>query len=630
MSEPRHIYSPTNHHQQEIQEGRIQHLATDPSGWADGVPWYRITIHRIKLMAAGVARIIPFLANSGTPTAIGINRSGVMGTSGDAAPMDHEHATPDIATEQASGWMGSAQVTSLNASATHRNTTGNPHNTQIGDIPNLSATLSAKADLVGGLIPLSQIPGSLEDLIEYPARNDFPATGASGCIYLALDTNHQWRWSGSQYIDMTSESGDQYNMGTILEGNGDPFSSRDNYDPRGGVRTANGAGPFGSKYYCVVDARHRNGGGDGNVAYGGMIAWEMLEASPRIAFRGRINTVWTSWMELSRAGHGHAISEISNLQAALDGKLERVPSFIAGQNANATILNGIYSGYGIINAPTSNWGILRVYRIANDAETIIVQAWIDTSLQEFRRTSTDAGSTWTAWQTNKELDGIGMLRNLAWPSVSNASWIKVCTLRVAGQYVSSIVSGVISTGGGAAGSDDNAMFAFSARLKQQQPMTSPIDMVQLDYSLLTGVVSYSFGYVVSVDSATEKIVTVYVKRFPDYTLTTATILGSVGDVSLFEDVSSTEPPGIIYVSRSATAPVQKRTFVIGDNNATSFTLAHWLDTKAVRVTVRETASPYNMVECVDQLDHADPANKVVVSFLGYVPPPNSFEVTVIG
>lgn len=633
-AEPRKSYSPLKLYQQELQEFRFQHLATDSSGWVSAVPWFLTTINRVKMMAAGVARIIPFLPVSGTPTAIGINRSGVMGSSGDAAPMDHEHATPDIATEEASGWMGSSHVVSVNANTAHRNTTGNPHNTQIGDIPNLSATLSAKADLVGGLIPLSQIPGSLEDLIEYPTRNDFPATGASGRIYLALDTNHQWRWSGSQYIDMTSESGDQYNMGTILDGNGDPFTNREAYGGRGGVRTGIGEGPFGGIWYNIVDVRHRNQWITPGDIWGGELVWGMTASTTRMAFRSRSGSgVPTAWKEVSTVGHGHAIADVSGLRAELDGKLARVPVNINTQNCNSFLTNGIFVGANVLNAPNTAWGVLRVHRNGADDGDHIWQTWTSAPYagnQEFRRASYDSGSTWTAWQSNKELDGLGLMQNLAWQSTTNVSWIKVCTLRATGQYVGSTVSGMISAGAGAVSGDDNAIYAFTARLKQQTPMTSPIDIVRLDHSLLTGTTAYAFGYVVSADSATEKLVTIYVRRDHAYTWTTAAILGRIGETDLFQDVTETEPPGIVYVGRSTTAPVQKRTFTIGDGSTTSFTLAHYLGTDAVRVTVRETASPYNMVECVDQLDPADPANKVVVSFLGYVPPANSFKVTVLG
>lgn len=634
MSEPRHIYSPTNHHQQEIREAKVQHLASDPSGWGDAVPWYSTTIHRIKVMAAGVARIIPFLANSGGPTAIGINRSGSLGSSGDAAAIDHEHATPDIASEAASGWMGTSQVVALNASTTHRQTTGNPHGTQIGDIPNLSSTLSAKADLVGGKIPASQIPGGLDEILEYANRAAFPATGESGNYYLALDTSHLWRWSGSTYIDLTSESGDEYNRGISMDG-ADPFNSRQSHDGRGGVRTVNGNGPAGLLWYNMVDVRHRNAWNAPSDIWGGELVWGMTGATTRLWFRSRVaDGTPGSWIEASTVGHGHATSDVSGLQTALDGKLTRVPTLATNGNANAIVVNGIYGGDNIANAPNSAQGILRVHRWPSDTDILIAQTWKAAGYAgglEYHRTSDDGGSTWTPWKTNKERDGIGLLRNLFYSSRSGISWFKIATLRVTSQYGSAVFSGIVSTGGGSGGYGDNSSYILTARLKQQNPMGNPVHIVEIDWSQLTGASAYTFGYVVTTDSPYEKVITVYGKREVGYSSTTCAILTREGEVGFFDDVvAETEPPNIVYFQRSVTAPVQKRTYTIGDGSTTVFPLAHYLGTKGVRVTVRKTSAPYNMVECIDELDSSEPTNKVVVGFYGYVPASNEFEVTVMG
>lgn len=62
-----------------------------------------------------------------------------------------------------------------------------------------SAVLAAKADLVGGVIPASQIPGSFDDYLEYISLTAFPTTGESGKLYFAIDTNLTYRWTGSAY-----------------------------------------------------------------------------------------------------------------------------------------------------------------------------------------------------------------------------------------------------------------------------------------------------------------------------------------------------------------------------------------------------------------------------------------------
>lgn len=51
-----------------------------------------------------------------------------------------------------------------------------------------------------GKVPSSQLPSYVDDVLEFSTLNDFPATGETGKIYIAKDTNYSYRWSGSTYI----------------------------------------------------------------------------------------------------------------------------------------------------------------------------------------------------------------------------------------------------------------------------------------------------------------------------------------------------------------------------------------------------------------------------------------------
>ena len=57
-----------------------------------------------------------------------------------------------------------------------------------------------KADLVNGLVPASQLPSYVDDVLEFDSRDAFPDTGEDGKIYVAKDTNKTYRWSGSVYV----------------------------------------------------------------------------------------------------------------------------------------------------------------------------------------------------------------------------------------------------------------------------------------------------------------------------------------------------------------------------------------------------------------------------------------------
>lgn len=54
-----------------------------------------------------------------------------------------------------------------------------------------------------GLVPSSQLPSYVDDVLEYASRSAFPATGTSGKIYVALDTNLTYRWSGTAYVEIS-------------------------------------------------------------------------------------------------------------------------------------------------------------------------------------------------------------------------------------------------------------------------------------------------------------------------------------------------------------------------------------------------------------------------------------------
>lgn len=60
----------------------------------------------------------------------------------------------------------------------------------------------SKADLVGGKVPSSQLPSYVDDVLEFANLSAFPATGETGKIYVALDTNKTYRWSGSAYVQI--------------------------------------------------------------------------------------------------------------------------------------------------------------------------------------------------------------------------------------------------------------------------------------------------------------------------------------------------------------------------------------------------------------------------------------------
>lgn len=57
-----------------------------------------------------------------------------------------------------------------------------------------------------GLVPSSQLPSFVDDVLEFADFGSFPATGETGKIYVALDTNKTYRWSGSTYAELKDDT----------------------------------------------------------------------------------------------------------------------------------------------------------------------------------------------------------------------------------------------------------------------------------------------------------------------------------------------------------------------------------------------------------------------------------------
>jgi len=70
----------------------------------------------------------------------------------------------------------------------------------------LNTALGLKADLVGGKVPSSQLPSYVDDVIEVANYAALPATGETGKIYITIDTNYIYRWTGSVYVEIKDSS----------------------------------------------------------------------------------------------------------------------------------------------------------------------------------------------------------------------------------------------------------------------------------------------------------------------------------------------------------------------------------------------------------------------------------------
>ncbi|WP_295792874.1 hypothetical protein [Mucilaginibacter sp.] len=96
------------------------------------------------------------------------------------------------------------------------------------DNTNLAAALAAKQNSLGytaenaanknsangyagldgsGKVAAAQLPSYVDDVVEFANFAALPATGETGKIYVTLDTNAEYRWSGSTYIQLVASPG---------------------------------------------------------------------------------------------------------------------------------------------------------------------------------------------------------------------------------------------------------------------------------------------------------------------------------------------------------------------------------------------------------------------------------------
>ena len=72
----------------------------------------------------------------------------------------------------------------------------------------LNDALANKCPLdISGKVPSANLPSYVDDVVEYANLAAFPVTGETGKIYVAIDTDAIYRWSGSAYFSLGSSGG---------------------------------------------------------------------------------------------------------------------------------------------------------------------------------------------------------------------------------------------------------------------------------------------------------------------------------------------------------------------------------------------------------------------------------------
>jgi len=127
----------------------------------------------------------------------------------------------------------SANTWSLDTSSYLTSITSGNVTTALGYTPESSANKGAAngyASLDGsGKVPASQLPSYVDDVLEYANAAARPATGETGKLYLTLDNNKVYRWSGSTYVEIVASPS---STDSVVEGSTNLYYTNTRVDTR--------------------------------------------------------------------------------------------------------------------------------------------------------------------------------------------------------------------------------------------------------------------------------------------------------------------------------------------------------------------------------------------------------------
>ena len=216
----------------------------------------------------------------------------------------------------------------------------------------LKGAASGLAELdSSGLVPTSQLPSYVDDVLEYTNASSFPASGTTGKIYVALDTNDIYRWSGSAYVKVsdavsTADQATALATARTIALTGDVTGST-SFDGSANV----------SITATIADDSHNhvisNVDGLQTALDAKQAASTALTTST--TFGGDVSGTYNA-IVVADDSHNHVISNIDGLQSALDGKqASGTYNTVIGTDSDintsgSTIIDNIFVTDGVITS----------------------------------------------------------------------------------------------------------------------------------------------------------------------------------------------------------------------------------------------------------------------------------------
>lgn len=285
-----------------------------------------------------------------------------------------------------------------------------------------------------GKVPSIQLPSFVDDVLEFDNYEAFPETGESGKIYVTKDTNLEYRWSGTQYTQIsksialgetasTAYAGDKgkqvtdrvaevYSSSSVVNGLSDITIDSDDTE-----------GQFLSAPNALTTWNGAKEQNDIKIPYASQSKAGVMSASDKT----KLDNVDSTYIKIANAGVG----VLANYQVAAQaagivatdtinqaiGKLEKKLNDIAGdgegsiadqiQEAITALINGASEGYNTlkeledaIKQNTQNNTDLEARVSANEGKLAIIQGNESTSgsinkALKDAKDYTDSKLTWT-------------------------------------------------------------------------------------------------------------------------------------------------------------------------------------------------------------------------------------------